>query len=399
MARLPPDSARLAGSRIVVVLAWSVLGGAERGALATAKYLLEDVGADVSVLALTSEDGRAPGLFSSLGIPWHTHPTDWHGGRLVKTRQLGSLTARLRAMRPDVLLPYTSRPNVLCGLIWRATGASLSVWNQQDVIRATKFGPRLTAFAVRRTPLFVANSEAARDFLVSELSAPAERVHVVLAGGPEPIDLDGLRDTWRVRLGIDHRAPVVSMLAHLHPGKDHATLLRAWRVVLDERRADGPVLLLAGRPSGTENALKALAFDLEFGRSVRFLGDVEEIEGVLAASDVAVLSSRSESRPHALLESAAAGLPIAGTDVPGIRGTVGAHQAPYLAPPGDADRLAEVLIQLISDPALRAELGAENRRCALERGPSPGSATAKLIAEAIAERRTAVDRGARRAAS
>lgn len=376
-------SSNLAGKRIVFVLAWSVLGGAERSALSTAEHLLEEIGADVSVLALTSEDGRARGLFSARGIPWHTLPTDWHGGRFDKARQLGSLTARLRAMRPDVLLPYTSRPNVLCGLIWRATGASLSIWNQQDVGRATKFGPRLTSFAVRRTPLFVANSEAAKDFLVAEVKAPAKRVHVVLEGAGRPIDLDGLRDPWRAGLGIDDGVPVVSMLAHLHPVKDHATLLRAWRIVLDERGADGPVLLLAGRPSGSEDALKALAFDLELGRSVRFLGEVEDVEGMLAASDVAVLSSRSESRPHALLESAAAGLPIAATNVPGISGEVGAHQVPYLFPPGNADRLAAVLVQLISNPPLREALGRENRRIALESSTDHGSTTADLIVRAL----------------
>lgn len=378
------ESTNLAGKKVVFVLAWSVLGGAERSALSTAEHLLEEVGADVSVLALTPEDGRARDLFSTRRIPWHTLPTDWHGGRLDKARQLGSLIARLRAMRPDVLLPYTSRPNVLCGLTWRATGASLSIWNQQDIVRATKFGPRLTSFAVRRTPLFVANSEAAKDFLVAEIKAPAKRVHVVLEGAGRPLDLDGLRDPWRARLGIDDGTTVVSMLAHLHPVKDHATLLRAWRIVLDERGADVPVLLLAGRPSGSEDALKALAFDLELGRSVRFLGEVEEVDGVLAASDVAVLSSRSESRPHALLESAAAGLPIAATDVPGISGEVGAHQVPFLFPPGDAERLAESLVQLISSPQLRETLGRENRRIALEDSTDPGSMTADLIARALA---------------
>ena len=384
-------STNLAGKRIVLVLAWSVLGGAERSALKTAARL-DEVGADVSVLALTSEDGRARGLFSSRGIPWHTLPTDWHGGRAEKVRQLGSLTVRLRAMRPDVLLPYTSRPNVLCGLIWRATGASLSIWNQQDVARATKFGSRLTSFAVRRTPLFVANSEAARDFLVGELGAPAERVHVVLAR-VTPIDIaDGRRDAARALFGIDEGAPVVSMLAHLHAVKDHATLLRAWRIVLDERGTDRPVLLLAGRPSGSEDALKALAFDLELGRSVRFLGDVEDVEAVLAASDVAVLTSLSESRPHALLESAAAGLPIAATDVPGISGPLGAHQAPYLVPPGDAERLALVLSQLLSDPALREALGRENRRIALESAVDQGSTTADLIVRALSRSRIRVRR-------
>ena len=143
------------------------------------------------------------------------------------------------------------------------------------------------------------------------------------------------------------------------------------------------MLLLAGRSSGTEDQMKALAFDLGLGRSVRFLGDIDAVAGVLAASDVAVLSSRSESRPHALLESAAAGLPIAGTNVPGIRGTVGVHQAPYLAAPGNAEELARILVALMSDSALREALGEENRRLALEGGSSDERAVAELIARAL----------------
>ena len=372
----------LSGRRVVLVLAWSVLGGAERGAFMAATYLRDESGADVSVLALTSEHGRTRELFTSHGFLWHAQPTDWHGGRARKAQQLRLLARRLRALQPDVLLAYTSRPNVLCGLVWRATGASLSVWNQQDVIRAEKFGRRLTAFAVRHTPLFIANSEAASDFLVRELGAPRERVNVVLAG-VKPIDVASLRGVWREKLDLANGVPVVSMLAHLHSGKDHATLLHAWRIVLDEIGERAPVLLLAGRPSGTEDLTKALAFDLELGRSVRFLGDVDTVDGVLAASDVAVLSSRSESRPHALLESAAVGLPIAGTDVPGIRGTVGVHQAPFLAPPGDAKELARILIALISDSALRERLGKENRRVTLEEGSSNEPTMAELIARAL----------------
>lgn len=386
------EDAPLRGRRIVFVLAWSVLGGAERDALSTAAHLAE-AGATVSVLALTGESGRARDLFASLGVSWHAQPTDWHGTRPRKVVQLVALAARLRALRPDVLLPYTSRPNVLCGLIWRATGASLCVWNQQDLIRAAKFGRRVTSRAVRQTPLFIANSEPAREFLVTELGARRERVHVVLDRAA-PIDVDGIRHKARRQLGIEPAVPVVSMLAHLHGGKDHETLLRAWSIVLETSRDPAPVLLLAGRPSGTAEAVKALAFDLELGRSVRFLGDAEDVEAVLAASDIAVLSSRSESRPHALLESAAAGLPIAGTDVPGIRAAVGAHQFPYLAPTGDANALAQALVRLISDQELRAELGGENRRLAVESAAGSGPTVAELITQALTVRRSAGERRA-----
>src|SRR5439155_2520583 len=116
------------------------------------------------------------------------------------------------------------------------------------------------------------------------------------------------------------------------------------------------------------------------GSSVRFLGDVEDVAGLLAASDVAVLSSPSESRPHAVLEAAAAGLPIVATDIPGIREALGQHQHAHLAPVGDAERLAENLVQLISQPALRAELGELNRRSVDGGAALPvGQATADLI--------------------
>jgi glycosyltransferase involved in cell wall biosynthesis len=235
---------------------------------------------------------------------------------------------------------------------------------------------------VRQTPLFIANSQPAREFLVHELDARPERVHVVL-DRVAPMELDSLRAEAREWIGVEPNVTVVSMLAHLHAVKDHATLLRAWRLVLDASRDPQPVLLLAGRPSGTEDAVKALAYDLDLGRSVRFLGDVENVQAVLAASDLAVLSSRSESRPHALLESAAAGLPIAATDAPGIRAALGEHQAPYLAPVGDADTLAQFLTSLIADPDLRARLGRENRRLTGKDAASAGAGKVDLIARAL----------------
>jgi glycosyltransferase involved in cell wall biosynthesis len=380
----PSRGATLADKKVVFVLAWSVLGGAERSALATAEYLADEEGAAVEVVGLTSEDGRARRMFRALGIPWHAQPTDWHGTRQTKARQLGALAWRLRRMRPDVLLPYTSRPNILSGLIWRTTGASLCVWNQQDVFRSGKFGRRLTAQAVRQTPVFIANSETAGRFLVSELGAPPDRVRVLLEGAEIP-GVDGLRDDARARLGIDGRAPVVSMLAHLHPGKDHATLLRAWRSVLDVLGEAGPVLLLAGRPSGTEDSVKALAFDLDLRQSVRFLGDVADVESVLAASDVAVLSSPSESAPKAIIESMAAGLPIAATDIAAIRELVSESQLRFLTPVGDPEGLAGALRELLSSPGLREELGRENRQQALRRASVDFSAArVEVIERALA---------------
>jgi len=378
-------SSQLQGTRIVPVVAWSVMGGAERNVLEVIQHLTSEERAIVEVFALTDQQGRFRDEVEKLGIAWHTSGVHWFGSRFSKTRTLARVALRLRRLRPDVLMPYTTRPNVLCGLVWRATGASLCVWNQRDLSRSTKFGPALVSRAARASPLLIANSQAAADYLVSEIGAPAGRIRVIRDAPvlSEPLDD---RAAWRARLGIADDTVVVTMLGHLHRGKDHATLLKAWRTVLD-RSDNGAVLLLGGRPAGTEDAVKALAYDLELGRTVRFLGDVVDVAGLLAASDVGALSSPSESFPKALLESAAAGLPIVATDIPGVREAVGDHQFGFLAPVGDAGGFAAALLELIANPTLREELGRENRGLARSRVTAPSaSATAEAIAEALAAR-------------
>lgn len=373
----------LAGKRVVPVVAWPVMGGTERNALELMRYLIDEEGASVEVLSLTDRGGRFRDEVEKLGIAWHPSRGHSFQGGISQARTLARVAIRLRRLRPDVLLPYTTRPNVVCGLVWRATGASLCVWNQRDLSRSTRFPPALVARAARASSLLIANSQVAADYLVSEIGAPADRVRVIRAAPvlSEPVDD---RVVWRERLEIPDGSVVVTMLGHLHRWKDHATLLHAWRSILDRSR-DGVVLLLAGRAAGTEDAVKALAYDLELGRTVRFLGDVADVAGLLAASDVGVLSSQSESSPNALLESGAAGLPLVATDIPGVREVVGPHQLAYLAPPGDSLGLAGALLELIATPALREELGRENRLFVLSStNARPAATTAGAIAEALA---------------
>ena len=159
------------------------------------------------------------------------------------------------------------------------------------------------------------------------------------------------------------------MVAHFRRSKDHQTLLRSWRRVVDGLEQDGrrAVLVLAGDPYPMQDAAKALAFDLRLDESVRFLDVVDDVPGVVGAADVSVLSSLREGLPRSLLESMGAGVAVAGTDIPGIREAVGAEGLPYLAPLHDADALADVLLVLARDGDLRRQIGdAYARRIAQE---------------------------------
>jgi glycosyltransferase involved in cell wall biosynthesis len=153
------------------------------------------------------------------------------------------------------------------------------------------------------------------------------------------------------------------MVANLHANKDHETLLRAWRIVMStlERKA---VLVLAGRHDGAHESLVALTRELGIERGVRFAGQVSDIAGLLTAVDIGVFSSRSEGCPNGVLECMAAGLAVAATDIEGVREVIGPSE--LLARVGDAAALSRAILKIASDPALRTEIGAQNKKRIIE---------------------------------
>ncbi len=71
-----------------------------------------------------------------------------------------------------------------------------------------------------------------------------------------------------------------------------------------------------------------------------------------------------------LIEAAAAGRPAVASRVGGVPEVV-TEETGILFPPGDELALAEAVAGLASNPALRAELGSNARRRALERHSIP----------------------------
>lgn len=349
----------LQGKRIVIVLPRLELGGAERQALQLARFL-QHRGAWVEICGL-GHPGKAIELCEAYGVPWRLTPVPWPPNRWRKLNSLANLVRTLRQVHPDVLLPYTMEPNVFCGAVWHLSGARVCIWNQRD--GGLDFtGARIERFAARQTPCFISNSRHGAEYLVQRFGIDPVKTHVIYNGvelSPPVQD----RGNWRKSLGLAEDSFVVCMVANLHAFKDHVTLLKAWRRVVDDWDCCGtPVLLLAGRFDNTHETLKSLAYDLELGRSVRFLGAVDDVSGLLHSVDIGVHSSKSEGCPNGLLECMAAGLPVVATDIPGVREAVGPEAYGYLAPCDDDVALASRILDLARDPRRREQLGHMNRR-------------------------------------
>lgn len=359
-----PDSAvapALEGKRIIFVFGSLELGGAERQALILARYLSGYARVAVEVWGF-NHPGPAAALCERHGLVWRVVPFYFAGSFSTRLRRLSKLARLLRAARPNLLLPYTLIPNVACGLIWRLTGALSCVWNQRDEgIARVGFGWERSA--ARLTPRFVSNSLQGARYLTGGLKAHPSKV-AVINNGVEPLAPEMSRPAWRRELQLDERCFVACMVANLHGYKDHETLLKAWRIVSTTLEAGGrrAILILAGRRDDAYEALASLSRVLGISHCVISTGHVSDVPGLLSAADVSVFSSRSEGCPNGVLESMAAGLAVAGTDVEGIKEAVGLAGAPYLAPPGDAEALAGIILKLADDPTLRSALGEDNRR-------------------------------------
>lgn len=359
---LPGASEAIRGKRVIMLHVCLEMGGAERQSLHLARYLQEQCGANVEMWGFQS-GGAVARACDDLGIKWKVVPFEWPPGNVQRIRKLTGFARRLRRAGPDVLMPYTVIPNVACGLVWQWTGAARCIWNQRGILdRYISF--RWQTLAARRASCLIANAAHTAASLVDQLEVDPRRVCVVHNG----IDL-GLLGTagesidWREKLEIPADSFVACKLARISTAKDHATVLRAWRKVVDGLECTGPapVLLLAGRLDDATDAAKSLAFDLELGRSVRFLGHVSDVNGLLRAADLAVFASPAEGCPNGVLECMAAGLAVAATDNPGIREAVGPDNEHFLVPQGDADALAELIVDLAGHRDERTAAGRANR--------------------------------------
>jgi glycosyltransferase involved in cell wall biosynthesis len=344
-------------------------GGAERQALILAKMLRDQVGANVSFLAWSKKPGLMTDALESAGIPVHIHPLDWKtatGWRYSRVARFARLAGFVRYTKnevwPDYLLPYVGENSKIAGLIWRKTGARYTWWNQRDEGRAiggSSFEKRL----LRKMPDIVSNSWEGRDFLVSALEVPRDRIRVINnAVDLPPNSVD--RNEWRSHLALGEGDKLALMVANLTRYKDHETLLHAFALARSQSaNGDRYKLALAGRLDATTRHLKALAFDLGLGASLHFLGPVADMDPLYAASDVVIHSSMKEGCPNAVLEGMAHGKCVVGTDISGLRQALGEDVAKStLAPPRDSNRLAELIVRYLESDSDRVAAGVKNRR-------------------------------------
>lgn len=187
---------------------------------------------------------------------------------------------------------------------------------------------------------------------------PRARIAVV----PEPIDLA----EWRRRFAEAPRrrvpgAPTVLSVARMYPRKRLGDLVVA--AALLRARIPGVRVRIVG--DGPESArLRALAVSRGLEETVTFLGEITRsaLAVEYVGADCFCLPTVQEGFGLVFAEAMAAGLPIVACRAAAVPEVVEDGRTGLLVSPKNPEELARAMERVLTDDAVRAELGAAGRR-------------------------------------
>ena len=158
----------------------------------------------------------------------------------------------------------------------------------------------------------------------------------------------------RQELNIENDDQVLIYVANMVRRKNHKFLLLVFSKLL--RTHPKSKLLLAG--SGTlMDELKTFSRSLQIDTFIRFVGFREDIPDLLAASDLAVSTSRHEGLGLALAEAMWAGLPVVASQDRGHRELVNHGETGFLFEQGNGDELLKYIKTVLNDRKLAKRMG------------------------------------------
>ena len=343
----------------LIALNWLTLGGAERQALLLSSELRKR-GHRVTVVGL-STPGVVQDMCRDMGIPCHYFPFEFAPSITQKLRDIWNLYRTISALKPDYIISYDMVPNLLYGIIWRFTGARNFVWQQRDEGR-TRRARILERTALALTPRFISNSEHAVDWMVSTLGVKRSLV-TVIRNGIQLHDESTLQTgRWKHRHGLDPSVRLVTMIANIHFQKDHKTLVRAWKHILDTyANPEQLKLVLAGNHQAAWPEIEAYLTSEGISDTVYAPGGIADVTDLLHDTEIIAFSSLSEGVPNGILEGMAHRRPVVGTAIPGIIETGIPHHPRQISAPHNAHEMAENILWMLVHPQEAVEIGRTNR--------------------------------------
>ncbi len=366
------------------------VGGAERQAINFAKYL-QQTGREVTVLGL-SAPGKVCEICESEKIPCVILS---HGNKLLNKILLlvNSLILRIckddkwlhslclmyelakfiKRNNYDICISYCIYANTILGFSKKFYKGALYAWFQRDAGFSDCIGGYQKR-AIRGMDFILANSQSGKEWIKRGYGADATLVY----NGVSLKQPQKSSDEWEKILKVNQKNIVCTMIANLSSAKDHMSILRAWKLLDELKQNRNLILVFAGRFDDRYQDLYAYAAKNGLLDSVKFLGPITDISGLLHKTSICVFGAISEGSPNGIIESAMLGLPVVATNLPEIREIIAKDNYKYLFDKGDIKAAANNIIRLAKDADLRKKLGEKNREKAMRMFSAEGNFS-KLI--------------------
>lgn len=270
------------------------------------------------ILFLDKQAGWQPGVIRQLhGLMKATH------ARSVHTHHIG--------------------PLLYGGIAARLAGVPIRLhtehdaWHLDDPRRR-----RLQRLALRLvSPLLIADASFVAD--ATRRHWPTVDVRVVHNGVDTDRFRPGDKSAARSTLGLPLDVTLIGSGGRLEPVKGHAVLIDAFARLPKDLH-----LAIAGHGS-CATALRRQADALGIANRLHFLGRIDDMPAFYRAIDLFCQPSNQEGMPLAPLEAQACGTRVLATDVGGTREAV-CPSSGRLVPRGDTVRMAEQLLELLTQP-------------------------------------------------
>lgn len=361
--------------RILHLVARSHRRGAEQVALELANEL-DRRGHHNRVVALgpASGGGHEAGLFP-----------------LVGSRGMGlfDLITRVRSVRRllaeepvDVVLAHGGWAAQIVALA-APRGGPILVWQ-----RILGFPPEVWGPGRRRWWQAIARRFDVGVALTADLEAELRRLGFdgpvwIIPNSRQPdrfLDLDRTEAATRLRteVGVAKDVALIGFVGHLVHQKRPERAIEVLARVLDRGRSAHLVI------AGDGELRSELELDVRnrgLTHSVTFLGHRDDVEWVLGAVELTLLTSDTEGIPGVAIESLMAGCPVITFPVGGVCEVVDDGVTGVVLDRHDQALMAEAVLKLLDDDDTRRAMGREGR---LQTARFSASATAEIYAERLA---------------
>ena len=270
--------------------------------------------------------------------------------------QLLRLAWFLRRGRFDVVHTHDLWSNLMGVPAARLAGISAIISSRRDLAHFDWYqgGRRVWLKRIQNlSQVVLANANPIRESLIADDGFAPEKVRVIHNG----VDVEKYARARRNRAAMFPEAgegKLVALTGNMHSDvKGHPWLIAAAPMVTREFPSTG--FVLAGDGEQREDFERQVA-ELGLQKNFYFMGRRDDIPEVLACCDMAVLPSKAEGLPNAVLEYMSAGLPVIASRVGGNAEIVRDGETGLLVPAQDTGALAEAMLQLLRSPDEAARL-------------------------------------------